>query len=66
MRSEWINKSQRLSLRELEPQRLKDAHVSILPGTYESVLLCGIGELDEGIKVTLNYLGGPIQSQGSS
>lgn len=45
MRSEWINKSQRLSLRELEPQRLKDAHVSMLPGTYESVLLCGIGEL---------------------
>lgn len=64
MRGEWVNKSQRLSLRELEPQRLKDAHVSVLPGTADSVLLHGVGELR--CKVILNYLGGPIQSQGSS
>ena len=45
MRGKWVNKSQKLSLRELEPQRLKDAHVSMLPGTSDSVLLRGVGEL---------------------
>ena len=45
MRGKWVNKSQKLSLRELEPQRLKDAHVSMLPGTSDSVLSRGVGEL---------------------
>ena len=44
MRGKWVNKSQRPSLRELEPQPLKDAHVA-MPGTYDSVLLRVVGEL---------------------